>query len=210
MIKIFIADDHKLFREGLKLIFSETSDMAVVDETGDGEEVFKKITENDYDILLLDISMPGKSGLDILKQIKSIKPQLPVLILSMHLEEHYALRSLKSGASGYLTKESTPEELIKAIRKVSMGGKYISSPLAEKIAFELNRTYPKTLHETLSDREFQVMCMIAAGKKTKEISENLSLNEKTISTYRSRILQKMNMKTNAEIIQYAIREGLVK
>jgi two-component system, NarL family, invasion response regulator UvrY len=211
MARIFIADDHTLFRKGLKLLLSESSDLTIAGETGDGDEVIKKVMDSGCDMVLLDISLPNKNGLDILKQIKSMKPQLHVLILSMHPEEHYAVRALKSGASGYVTKESAPEELVKAIRKVSMGGKYISAALAEKLAFDLDgTTSAKAPHELLSDREFQVMSMIASGKKTKEIANMLSLNEKTISTYRARILQKMNMKSNADIIQYVLKEGLAK
>ena len=209
MIKILVADDHAIVREGLKQIFSEISEMVISDEADNAQEVLNKILKNDYDMVLLDISMPGRSGLDILKDIKSIKPKLPVLILSMHPEEQYAVRVLKSGASGYLTKESASDELITAIRKVSLGGKYVSSALAEKLAFDLENDNEKPLHETLSNREFQVMCMIASGKVIKEIAEELLLSVKTVSTYRARILEKMKMKHNAEIIYYAIKNGLV-
>ena len=209
MINILIADDQTLFREGLKLIISETSDMIVADEAGNGEEVLEKILKNNYDILLLDITMPGKSGLDVLKQLKIIKPKLPVIMLSMHPEEHYAIRALKSGASGYLTKESTSGELITAVRKVLEGRKYVSISVAEQLADDITNSSHEKLHKTLSDREFQVMCMIAKGKKMKEISKELLLSEKTVSTYRSRILRKMKMKNNAEVVKYAIKEGLV-
>lgn len=209
MIKVLVADDHTIVREGLKQILAETSDIVVSGEAANGQEILNKIFKNDYDVVLLDISMPGKSGLDILKDLKSIKPKLPVLILSMHPEEQYAVRVLKSGASGYLTKESAPDELITAIRKVSLGGKYVSSILAEKLAFNLEKDTKKPIHETLSDREFQVMCMISSGKVISEIAEELLLSVKTISTYRARILEKMKMKNNAEITYYAIKNGLV-
>jgi len=210
MIKIFIADDHAIVREGLKQIVAETTDMAVTDEADTGHEVLEKVSENDYDVLVLDITMPGLNGLDALKQLRSQRPDLPVLVLSIHPEEQYAVRVLRAGASGYLTKESAPDELISAIRKVSMGGKYVTPSLAEKLASDLVADGKKPLHETLSDREYQVLCMIASGKTVTEIAEELFLSEKTISTYRSRILEKMKMKTNAELIHYAIKHGLVE
>ena len=209
MIKILIADDHAIVREGLKQIIRETSDMVVADEASTAQEVLEKVWKNDYDVVLLDISMPGRSGLDILKQLKSQRPELPILILTIHPEEQYAVRVLRAGASGYLTKESAPDELIKAIRKVSMGRKYVSSTLAEKLATEVDIVSEKPLHQALSDREYEVMCMIASGKTVKEIAEELCLSIKTISTYRSRILEKMKMKSNAELIHYAIQNRLV-
>ena len=209
MIKILIADDHAIVREGLKQIIRETSDMVVADEASTGQELLEKVWKHDYDVVLLDISMPGRSGLDILKQIRSQKPELPVLILTIHPEEQYAVRVLRAGASGYLTKESAPDELIKAIRKVSMGRKYVSSTLAEKLASEVDIISEKPLHQALSDREYEVMCMIASGKTVKKIAEELCLSIKTISTYRSRILEKMKMKSNAELIHYAIQNRLV-
>jgi DNA-binding NarL/FixJ family response regulator len=209
MIKILIADDHSIVREGLKQILAETSDMKVVDEAINGQEVLDKVLKNDYDLIVLDISMPGRDGLDILKQLKSDRPKLPVLVLSMYPEEQYALRVLRAGASGYLTKESAPEELIKAIKKVSTGKKYISPSFAEKIAYIVDINTEKPPHETLSDREHQVMCMIASGKTVKEIADELVLSIKTISTYRTRILEKMGMKNNAELTYYAIKNRLV-
>jgi DNA-binding NarL/FixJ family response regulator len=209
MIKILIADDHAIVREGLKQILSESADLSVVDEASTGQEVLEKISKNDPDLVILDIAMPGRGGLDILKEIKTQKPRLPVLILSMYPEEQYAVRVLKSGAAGYLTKESAPSELVRAIRQISQGKKYISPSLAEKLAVDLEIGPDKPSHETLSDREYQVMCMIASGKTLKEISDGLSLSIKTISTYRSRILEKMNMKTNAELTHYAIKNNLV-
>ena len=209
MIKILIADDHAIVREGLKQILSESPDLVVVAEASSGQEVLEKISKNDLDLVVLDIAMPGRGGLDILKEIKTQKPRLPVLMLSMYPEEQYAIRVLKSGASGYLTKESAPSELVMAIRQISQGKKYISPSLAEKLAIDLEINPDKMPHEILSDREYQVMCMISSGKTLKEIADGLSLSIKTISTYRSRILEKMNMKTNAELTHYAIKNNLV-
>ena len=209
MIRILIGDDHAIVREGLKQILAETSDMAVAGEAANGQEVLEQVSKNDWDLLLLDIAMPGRAGMDILKQLRSERPELPVLMLSMYPEEQYAVRALKAGASGYLTKESAPEELIAAIRKVSQGGKYVSSSLAEKLAVYLETDHEKPVHELLSDREYQVMAMIASGKTVKQIADELSLSVKTISTYRSRTLRKMEMKNNAEITYYAIKHALV-
>jgi len=209
MIKILIADDHTIVREGLKQIVADVGDMMVADEAGNGQEALQKIREGDYDVILLDISMPGRSGLEVLKDIRAERPKLPVLILSMHSEEQYAVRALRAGASGYLTKASAPDELIGAIRKVSRGRKYVTASLAEKLALELDVDIRKPPHEMLSDREYQVMLMLASGKAVKEIADELCLSVKTISTYRSRILEKMNMKKNAELTLYAIQNSLV-
>jgi len=209
MIKIFIADDHAIVRRGLKQIISENSDMAVVGEAANGQDALSKIRKDHYDLILLDISMPGRTGLDILKELKSEAPKLPVLILSMYPEEQYAVRVLRAGASGYLTKDSAPDELITAIRRVISGKKYVTASLAEKLAVDLDASSQKQMHESLSDREYQVMCMIASGKPVGEIAEKLSLSVKTISTYRSRILEKMRMKNNAELTYYAIQNKLV-
>ena len=209
MIKILIADDHAIVREGLKQIVAETADMVVVDEATSGHKVLEKVWNNEYDVVILDISMPGRGGVDVLKQLKGQKPNLPILILSMHPEEQYAVRVLKAGAAGYLTKASAPDELITAIRRVSTGRKYVSSSLAEKLAFDLERDTEKPCHEILSDREYLVMCMIASGKRVQEIAEELCLSVKTISTYRSRVLEKMKMKNNAELMHYAMKQGLV-
>ena len=210
MIKILIADDHSIVREGLKQIVADTSDMVVAGEAVDGQEVLEQVRKEDWDLILLDISMPGRGGIDILKELKIEKPKLPVLVLSMYPEEQYAIRALKAGASGYLTKESAPEELIEAIRKVSQGRKYISVALAESLALHVGANSEKPLHETLSNREYQVMLMIASGKTVKEIANDLSLSVKTISTNRVRALKKMGMKNNAEITYYAIKHELVK
>jgi len=209
MIKVLVADDHTLVRKGLKKILLDTKDVKVVDEASDDKEILTKVSNNDYDLVLLDISLPGRNGIDVLKQIKCMKPELPVLILSMYPEEQYAIRSIKAGASGYLTKESAPDELIDAIRKVAWGRKYITSSLAERLAMEIGEKTGRLLHESLSDREYQVMCMIASGKTVKEIAETLSLSVKTISTYRARILEKMHLKNNAQLTYYAIKHGLV-
>jgi len=209
MIKVLVADDHTLVRKGLKQILLETKDIEVVDEARDGKETINKVNKKDYDLVLLDISLPGRSGIDVLKQLKCSKPSLPVLILSMHPEEQYAVRSLRAGAAGYLTKESAPNELIAAIRKVAKGGKYITSSLAEKLAGEIGPDAEKLLHETLSDREYQVMCLIASGKPVKEIADALNLSVKTISTHRARILRKMHMDNNAQLTHYAIKNDLV-
>ena len=210
MIKILIADDHAVVRRGLKQIVSETPDMIVAAEAITGHEVLDKVRGNDYDAVILDISMPGGDGLEILKQLKKAKPKIPILVLSVHPEDQYAVRALKAGAAGYLTKDSAPGELISAIRRVSCGRKYVSSQLAEKLASDLETDKGRQLHEKLSDREYQVLCMMASGKKAMEIAADLCLSVKTISTYRSRILEKMRMKNNAELTHYAIKHGLIE
>ncbi len=209
MIKILIADDHPIVRKGLKEIIEETSDMKVIDEASTGQEVLEKVFKTEFDVVLLDISMPGKSGLDILKELKNHRSKLTVLVLSMHPEEQYAVQVFKAGASGYLTKESAPDELLQALRKVSKGGKYVSSSLAEKLAYALEKDVEKAPHEILSAREYEVMRKIASGKTVTDIARELFLSPKTISTYRTRILEKMNMKNNAELIRYAIKNHLV-
>jgi DNA-binding NarL/FixJ family response regulator len=209
MLKILIADDHAVVREGVKHILSEMPDMVIADEAGRGQEVLEKVGKSEYDLILLDIAMPGRDGLEILKDLKLHKPKLPVLILSMFPEEQYALRALKSGASGYLTKDSIPDELIKAIQKIVRGGKYISSSFSEKMLLSFDSDAEKPLHETLSDREYQVMRMIASGKTLKEIADELALSVKTVSTYRSRILDKTGMKNNVELTHYALKQRLI-
>jgi two-component system invasion response regulator UvrY len=209
MIRIMVADDHAIVRKGLKEILAETSDMVVGGEAADGKEVLEQVRKDNWDVVLLDIAMPGRGGLDILKQLRGERPELPVLMLSMYPEEQYAVRALKAGACGYLTKASAPEELIAAIRKVSQGGKYVSASLAEKLAVYLETDTEKPVHELLSDREYQVMVMIASGKTVKQIADELSLSVKTISTHRARTLKKLGMKNNAEITYYAIKHALV-
>ncbi|HZS12838.1 MAG TPA: response regulator transcription factor [Nitrospirales bacterium] len=208
MIRVLIADDHAVVRQGLKQILSDTPGIEAVAEAADGHEALEKVRANNVDLVILDITMPGKSGLEALTEIKRERPQLPVLMLSVHGEEHYGMRVLRAGASGYLTKNSAPEELVSAIKKALSGGKYVSSALAEKMAAGLaNSDTP--LHERLSDREYQVLCLMASGKMIKEIAEQMSLSVKTISTYRSRILGKMGKHNSAELIHYAIQHGLV-
>jgi len=209
MLKILIADDHPVFRRGLKQIIAETTDIVVAGEAADGLEVLNRVKTGDFDLVLLDISMPGKTGIDVLAQLKYEKPELPVLMLSMHPEEQYAVRALKAGASGYLTKESAPDELISAIRKASTGGKYVSASLAERLASILQQGGQELPHQALSNRELRVMCLIASGKTVSEIAKQLSLSFKTVSTYRSRILGKMKMKNNAELTRYAISNNLI-
>jgi len=210
MIKILVVDDHAIVRDGLRRILVDTPDMVVADEASNGEEVINKVGNNHYDLVLLDISLPGRDGLDVLKQLKCTNPKIPILILSMYPEEHYAVRSLRAGASGYLTKQSTSDELIGAIRKVANGRRYITPSLAEKLAFDLGVDVRKLPHEKLSDREYQVMCMFGSGKTVKEIAETLSLSIRTISTHRAHILKKMEMKNNAQLTYYAIKNALVE
>ncbi len=207
--RILIADDHSIVREGIKQILSEKSDLYSIDEASDGHMVIDKINSNSYDLVILDISMPGLNGLDALKQIKYCKPELPVLVLSMYPEKQYAIRVLKAGASGYLSKDSAPEQLIQAIEKVLSGGRFISETVAERLALELTSGAGKLPHERLSDREYQVFNMIASGMSITEIANTLSLSVKTISTYRARILEKMGLRNNAEIIHYAIKNNLI-
>lgn len=212
MLKILIVDDHAVVRRGLKEIILETvSRDAGFDEAASGREALQKIENNDYDLVLLDISMPGRNGLDTLKIIKSEKTELPVLVLSMYPEEQFAMRSFKAGASGYVTKESAPEELQVAVNKILQGKKYLSSYVSEMLLSELRNenSTNESPHLMLSNREYHVACLIASGKSLKEIALELVLSDKTISTYRSRILNKMNMKTNAELINYAIKHNMV-
>lgn len=210
MIKILIADDHAIVRQGLKQILADTPDLAVRGEAQTGQEVLNKVRTGEWDLVVLDLAMPGRGGLDVLKELKRERPKLPILVLSIYPEDQYAVRVLKAGASGYLTKESAPEELIKAIRKITAGGKYVSSYVTEKLVFNLGRDAETPPHETLSNREYQVMCLIASGKTVKDIAKEMALSIKTISTYRVRILEKMKMKSNSELIHYGIRNQLVE
>lgn len=209
MIRILIADDHEIVRKGLVQIVSETPDLEVCAEAGSAAETLQKLRETDCGVVVLDISMPGRSGLDALKEIRHLYRRLPVLMLSTYPEDEYAVRALKAGAAGYLMKQSAPKELIAAIRKVYAGGKYISEHVAEKLAANLETPADGPPHERLSDRELQIMCMIALGKTLKQIADDLSLSEKTISTYRTRTLEKMSMKKNTELVRYAMQNGLL-
>lgn len=207
MIEIFIVDDHAIVREGLGRIIEYEKDMSVVGTAQDSAQALKMIATLKMDVIILDISMPGRSGLDIIKDIKSIRPGVRIIILSMYQEERFAIRSFKAGASGYLTKEMATDEIVNAIRKVSAGGKYISARFAETLVNEMSAPSELLPHERLSDREFEVMCMLASGKTVNAIAEELFLSDHTVSTYRRRILDKMNLKNNADLIHYAIEYG---
>ena len=209
MLRILIADDHEIVRKGLMKVLSETLQPVKVEEARNGQEAISKVWKSEYDLVVLDIKMPGKSGMDVLKEIKNHQPKLPVVILSMHPEEQFAIRAIRAGASGYLTKESVGDELVLAIRKALKGEKYISGSLAQILAGELNVDVEKPCHELLSDREYQVMLMIASGKTVGAIAKELCLSVKTISSYRANILQKTRMKNSAEITHYAIQNKLV-
>lgn len=207
--RIIIADDHAVFREGLKQIIGSTVDMCVVDEAVSGQELIGKVQSDDFDMVVLDISMPGRNGLDVLVELKNLKPKLPVLVFSMHPEEQYALRAFKSGASGYLTKGSNSRELLDALQKISMGKKYVSSALAEFLVSGLNGSTQQDLLHSLSNREYQVMSLIGSGKTVGKIAIELSLSVKTVSTYRAHILRKLNMKNNAELTRFVIENNLL-
>lgn len=209
MIEILIADDHAIVRRGLKQILAETPDIVVAGEATNSRETLDMVQARDWDVLVLDITMPGRSGLDILKDIRALRPKLPILVLSMHAEEQFATRTLKAGANGYLNKESAPEELVKAIYKVHSGGKYVSPAQAERLIGAVTGERAALPHETLSDREFEILRLIASGKTVSQIAPQLSISVKTVSTYRARVLKKMGMKTNAELTHYAIKAGLV-
>lgn len=209
-IKVLVADDHEIVRQGLKTIISEHSDLSIAGEAENGNQVLKIVKKTKVDVVLLDFDMPEKNGLDTLVELKALYPKLPVMILSIFPEDHYGTRFLKAGASGYLQKSSATDQLIDAIRKVFNGGKYISSALTDKLVAGLNKDKEQFLHESLTDREFQVFRLLATGKKLKEMADELCLSINTISTYRSRILQKMDLKSNADVIRYAIENGLSK
>jgi two-component system invasion response regulator UvrY len=209
-IKVLIADDHAIVREGLKQILADTKDIVVAGDAENGVDTIKLVRKGKGDVLLLDISMPDRSGIEVLKQIKKEVPELSVLMLSMHREDQYAIRSLKAGAAGYLNKQSAPAELVNAIRQVAAGRKYISPSLAQELANHIGEDHETPLHETLSDREYQTLIMIASGKAVSEIAAELVLSVKTISMYRSRLLQKMKLRHNAELTHYAIKNHLVE
>ena len=208
-MKILIADDHPILRRGLKDILRRDLEGAVFGEAGNAQQVLSDVQSQDWDLVILDVAMPGRSGLDVLRDLQALRPKLPVLVLSMHPEDQLGKRVLKAGASGYMNKESAPEELIKAVRKVLARGKYVSPALAERLAVDLHEVSGEPLHETLSDREFEVLRLIGSGRTTSEIAEMLHLSTPTVSTYRTRILEKMKMTTTAELIKYALRNRLV-
>lgn len=209
MINVYITDDHAIVRQGLKQIVSDADDMTVSGEAENGNDTLRQLRQCPPDVLVLDIAMPGKGGVEVLKQIKHEFPKLPVLMLSMYPESQYAVRLIKAGAAGYLSKESAPELLVSAIRTVAQGKRFITSSLAELLANELERDSDLPLHHALSDREFQTLRLIASGKSISEIADSLALSVKTVSTYRTRILDKMHMKNSAELMHYAIQNNLV-
>jgi DNA-binding NarL/FixJ family response regulator len=209
MLRILLADDHAVVRQGVKQILVDAFAKAEFGEAQNARELLDLAANERWDIVVLDLTMPGGNGLEALKQLKHDQPQLPVLILSMYPEDQYAVRTIRAGAAGYLNKESAPEELVTAIRKVLNGGQYISASVADELVLHARHEDDQPVHKHLSDREYQVLCLIAAGKEVKEISTELALSAKTISTYRARLLEKMNLKTNAELTHYAIQNGLV-
>jgi two-component system, NarL family, invasion response regulator UvrY len=209
MIRILIADDHAVVRKGLHQLIIEQYPSAIIGEVSDGESLIFKVMKEQWDVVICDINMPGRSGLEVLHQIKEFLPKLPVLIMSMYPEDQYALRALKAGASGYLNKDSVHDELIKAIQTVLNGRKYLTPSIAERLAGALNDDINKLPHENLSDREFDVMKMIAAGKSISEIAQQFSLSATTVSTYRARVLEKMAMKTNADLTRYSLEKNLI-
>lgn len=208
-MKILMVDDHAIARRGLRSTLEVAFKTAVFGEAENAVEALQKIQKHQWDLVILDISMPGRNGLEVLREVKAFHPQLPVLVLSMHPEDQYAVRVIKSGAAGYLTKDSAPEDLVRAVRKVLAGGRYISPSLAEEMAAYIALDIEKPAHELLSNREFQVLLLIASGRTVGEIGQEFSLSVKTISTYRARILEKMGMRTNAALTEYTIRNKLV-
>lgn len=210
MVNVLIIDDHPIIREGITKVLNATEDFNVSGEASNTQEALNLIYQNEYDVIILDVVLPGRGGLEFLEEIKKIKPELRVLMISAYSEKRYAMRAIKSGASGYITKDSAGKELVKALTKILAGGVYVSSVIADQLIFELaDDNNSEQLHEQLSSREFQVMQMIASGKRLKEIGNDLSLSVSTVSTHRLRILQKMNMKNNAELIQYVIQNNLL-
>ncbi|GAB4344065.1 MAG: response regulator transcription factor [Calditrichia bacterium] len=210
IIKVFLADDHPLILEGIKKILDYEPDLSVIGSTTEGDQVVQEVKRRKPDVVVLDLSFPEKSGLDLLEDIRGIFPDLPVLILSMYPEQTFAIRAIKAGASGYVTKQMAPEILVKAIRKVARGERFLSPEVMERLVNELGRNKDRLPHQLLSDREFQVMMLLASGKSVKEITEVLSLDASTVYTYRARILKKMNLKNNSEIIFYAVKNNLLE
>lgn len=208
-MNIIVCDDHPIVREGLARIMGAEADVAAVHEAESGERLLELVRDRPCDLIVLDISLPTRSGLDILRQLRQEQPRLPVLMLSVHAADQYAVRALRAGASGYLTKDLAPEELIKAIRAVKRGQRYLTTDVAERLAHELQQPADGPRHELLSEREFEVFVLLASGRSVKEIASELCLSDKTISTYRTRILEKLDLKSNAEMVKYGVREGLV-
>lgn len=208
-IHVLIADDHAIVRQGLKQILSETPELVVAGEAEDGVEALALARQQQWDVFLLDVSMPNRNGIDTLKQLKKEFPRLPVLILSMHPEEHYAVRALKAGAAGYLTKQSAPDQLVTAIRQVAQGRKFVSAAVAAELADAISTTDDKLPHERITDREYQVLTLIASGKTLTQIADALNLGVATVSTYRARLLEKMGLRNTAELIRYGLEHGLV-
>jgi len=208
-IRVFVVDDHPVVREGVKQLVAETSDLVVAGEAATPGEALAALHEGSWDVAIVDLSMPGVSGLELLQQVKRDRPELPVVILSMHAENQFAVRALKAGAAGYVTKESTPEELVRAIRKVYGGGTYVSATLAEKLATDLSRGARSGAYEALSAREFEVLRQLGAGRAVKQIARALHLSEKTVSTYRTRVLKKLDLTTTAAVIRYALEHRLI-
>ena len=208
MIRVVIADDHTIVREGLKQLLQASADLDVVGEARDGHEVLQRVREREFDVLLLDMSMPGRSGMDLIKQVKSERPKLRVLVLSMHQEHQYAVRAIMAGASGYLTKESASKQLVSAIRKVAAGGAYITPEVAEQLALSAMPGAEGPPHASLSDREYQVFQLLVAGKSVSEIAQQLHLSVKTVSTHKARLMEKMGIGNQAELVRYAMRHGL--
>jgi two-component system invasion response regulator UvrY len=209
LIRILIVDDHAILRRGLKEILAREFEGAIFDEAGDAQQVLAQAQKHAWDLVILDITMPGRSGFDLLRDLQHLRPELPVLVLSMHPENQYAKRTLKAGAAGYMNKETAPKELVKAVRKVLAGGRYVSAGLAEKLAADLSADAARLPHERLSNREFEVLRMIASGKTVSQIAEELHLSVTTVSTHRARILEKMGLTNNAELMRYAIHNGLI-
>lgn len=210
MIRIVVADDHAIVREGLKRIMADAHDLQVVDEAADGSEVMRAVREREFEVLVLDLSMPGRSGMELIKLVKSEKPRVRILVLSMHQEAQYATRAIKSGASGYLTKESAPAQLQQAVRKIAAGGAYISAEVAEQLALGAMPGSEVAPHETLSDREFEVFRFLAAGVTVSEIAQRLNLSVKTVSTHKSNLMQKLGLHNQSELVRYALKHGLAE
>jgi len=208
-VRLLIADDHAVVRQGIRQILSDAPEVRIVGEACTGVEALELMRESDADLVLLDLSMPGLTGLDVVRQVRHERPTVRILVLSVHPEEQYAVRVMKAGASGYLTKDSAPEELITAVRCIASGHKYVTATLAERLAAEVEIGSDKLPHESLSDREYQVMLLLAEGLRVQDIAERLTLSAKTVSTYRTRLLQKMNMRSSTDVVRYALRHGLV-